>query len=145
MKKIYIGIDPDCHKSGVANIDDENNIILNNLTFFDLFDYLQFQKNKIAFEKNELIVVVEAGWLNKSNWHTSQKFSSSVNAKIGNSTGANHETGRKIVEMLEYLNIKYELKKPIASKVNSLIFSKITGIKRSNQEQRDAFMLIFKK
>jgi hypothetical protein len=130
-----IGIDPDAHLSGVAWYED-GVLQLNNLSFFDLFDHLQK-----AMGLSE--VVIEAGWLNKSNWHAKKGQSISVVAEIGERTGANHETGRKIVEMCDYLGLYYKLVRPTRSKLNSVQFCALTGIKRSNQEQRDAAMLIF--
>lgn len=137
MDRILIGIDPDVDKNGVAFIY-KDVIDLLNLNFFELFDYLKIAKSK----PKELLVVVEAGWLNKSNWHTNKKGSAALNAKIGNNTGRNHEVGRKIIEMLEYLGVQYKLVKPKTSKINSKMFHRITGIKKSNQEQRDSYMLI---
>jgi hypothetical protein len=138
---IYIGIDPDIDKSGVAykNGDD---LQLMNLKFFDLLEYFE----KIQREKGEsekLLVVVEAGWLNSGNWHKKDKGSAALNAKIGQRTGANHEVGKKIVEMLEYIGIQYRLSRPTKSKVNTKTFYRITGVKVSNQEQRDACLLIW--
>ncbi len=130
-----IGIDPDAHLSGVAWYED-GVLQLNNLSFFDLFDHLQK-----AMGLTE--VVIEAGWLNKSNWHAKKGQSISVVAEIGERTGANHETGRKICEMCDYLGLKYKLVRPTRSKLNSVQFCALTGIKRSNQEQRDAAMLIY--
>ena len=136
--KIIIGIDPDVDKNGVA-INHCKNITLDNLRFFELFEKLK----TLQLESIPMIVVVEGGWLNKSNWHKKEKGSAAVNAKIGNHTGANHETGKKIVEMLEYLNITHVVVKPTKSKVNAKLFKMITGIKQStNQEKRDAYMLI---
>ena len=137
---IYIGIDPDVDKSGVAYYDSKSKVLeLSNLTFFELYEYLQF-----ARVKGEFKVVIEAGWLNKSNWHKKEKGSSALNAKIGQHTGANHEVGRKIVEMCEYLEIDFKLVRPTKKKLKADAFRKITGIiGRTNQEQRDAGMLVF--
>jgi hypothetical protein len=137
---IYIGLDPDTEKSGVAYYESKTKIMeLSNLSFFQLFDYLNFCKSKGAFK-----VVIEAGWLNKSNWHKVANGSSAVNAKIGQRTGANHEVGKKIVEMCEYLELEYRLVKPTKKKLNSKDFNKVTGIiGRTNQEQRDAGMLVY--
>lgn len=140
--KILIGLDPDVEKNGVA-YKNGSVIDLQNLTFFELFDYLKLQKEYAENNKIPLMVFVEAGWLNKSNWHKKKNASAAMNAKIGNNTGRNHETGRKIVEMLEYLNIKHLAIKPKESKVNARLFQMITKIKkRTNQETRDAYMLI---
>lgn len=139
MKKILVGIDPDVDKSGYAEKIGDT-ITLKNLTFFELFDRLKLIKLQ-GFDK--ILVVVEAGWLNKSNWHKKEKGSAALNAKIGSDTGANHEVGKKIVEMLEHLDIEHKLVKPTKSKVNAKLFKMMTGVKqRTNQEQRDALLLI---
>ena len=138
--KILIGIDPDVDKSGVAYYFDKK-LLLNNMTFFELFDYLEFAKNKIEFPVK---IYIEAGWLNKTNWHTSGKMNIAIVAQIGARTGANHETGRKIAEMCEYLKVDYELVRPTQSKVDAVYFKQLTKYPgRTNQEQRDAAMLIW--
>lgn len=142
MNRILIGIDPDIDKNGVAYKEGDYTE-LHNLKFFELFEFLE----NVLKDKNktqELLVVIEAGWQNKSNWHIKKKGSAALNAKIGNNTGRNHETGRKIVEMVEYLEITHKLVKPTTSKLNAKLFKKITSIeKRTNQEVRDAMMLIY--
>lgn len=135
--KIIIGIDPDVDKSGVAT----NEKFLTNLTFFELFDFLSLNKKA----HNQMVVYIECGFLNKGNWHKTNG-SNSVNAQIGQRTGANHEVAKKIIEMCRYLGIEYYEIKPTKSKVNSEFFKQITKIdKRTNQEQRDAYMLIYGK
>jgi len=138
MEKIYIGIDPDVDKSGVA-IKQGKEIFLFNYRFFDLYRVLHdFKIDK----ESDVTVVIECGYLNKGNWHKTAG-SNSVNAQIGQRTGANHEVAKKIVEMCEYFGLTYEQVKPTRSKVNSEFFKQITKItQRTNQEQRDAYMLI---
>lgn len=137
-KRILVGIDPDVDKNGVG-INHNGKPTLLNLRFFDLFDKLKALKS----EGIPLLVVVEGGWLNKGNWHKVKNGSSSVNAEIGKRTGSNHETGKKIVEMLEYLDITHVVTKPTKSKYKATTFRMMTGIKtRTNQEQRDAYLLI---
>lgn len=135
--RIIIGIDPDVDKSGVAiNIDGK--IELTTLTFFALLELLKKHKDENIF------VIVEGGWLNKSNWHKKEKGSAALNAKIGSHTGANHETGRKIVEMLDYLSIKHRVVRPSRRKLAAEEFKKLTKYRYStNQEKRDSYMLIF--
>lgn len=136
--KLLIGIDPDVDKSGVA-FKNGKLIELSNLTFFQLFDFLSFYKEREV----KPTIYIECGYLNASNWHKKVNQSASVNAKIGERTGANFETAKKIVEMCEYLNLPFVQIKPTRSKVNSDFFKQITGIStRTNQEQRDAYMLI---
>jgi len=138
MKKVFIGIDPDVEKSGFAFTDGKITT-LQNLTFFQLYDTLiDYQKRY----RESLNVYIECGFLNKGNWHKTSG-SNSVNAQIGQRTGANHETAKKIVEMCEYLGIESVKVKPTKSKVNADFFKQITKIGlRTNQEQRDAYMLI---
>lgn len=139
MGRLLIGIDPDTEKNGVAYVNGVN-ISLRNMTFFELFDLLKYAKENF----DDILVVVEGGWLNKSNWHKSEKGSAALNAKIGSHTGANHETGKKIVEMIEYLEIKYKVVKPTKSKIKADSFKKITKIQeQTNQEKRDAYMLVY--
>jgi hypothetical protein len=138
-EKILIGIDPDVDKSGVAFING-NKLELNNLSFFELFDYFKSLKEKY---KNP-IIYIECGFLNKSNWHIKALGSGAINAKIGERTGANFETAKKIIEMCIYLKISHYQIKPTKSKITNDYFKSITGIKAvTNQEQRDAFMLIY--
>ena len=142
MSRILIGIDPDINKSGDALINGDKKELYN-LNFFELFDFFY----KVLSQKGkseEILIVIEAGWLNGGNWHTKNKGSAALNAKIGNNTGRNHETGRKIVEMCEYLEIPFKLLRPTTSKLKAKIFKSITKIEgRTNQETRDAMMLIF--
>jgi len=137
-KKIIIGIDPDVDLNGIA-INCDKKVTLHNWGFFELFDNLQ----RLKKETDKILVIIEAGWENKSNWHKDEKGSAAKNAKIGNNTGRNHETGRKIVEMMEYLELPHKAIRPTKTKYNAKLFKMITKIKgRTNQEQRDAYMLI---
>ncbi len=138
-EKILIGIDPDVDKSGVAFLNG-NHLELNNLTFFELFDYLRDYKN----EFKNLIIYIECGFLNGGNRHLKLAGSHSLNSKIGERIGANHETAKKIIEMCEYLRITYFKVKPTRTKSTNEFFKQVTGYKgQTNQEQRDAFFLIF--
>lgn len=138
-EKFMIGIDPDVDKSGVAFLNGDQ-LQLDNLTFFQLFDYFKEMKDKYPM----IEVYVECGYLNASNWHKKVNASASINSKIGERTGANFETAKKIVEMCEYLKIAHHKIKPTKSKISNDYFKQITGYTgKTNQEQRDAFMLIF--
>jgi hypothetical protein len=139
MNKLYIGIDPDTSKNGVGFwYKESKKLELENLTFFELFDALK--QLKIRYN---ITVIIDAGWLNKSNFHV-VGTNKNVNGKIGERVGANHETGKKIAEMCDYLGVEYQLNRPTKSKVNKEVFDKITGYKgRTNQETRDAGLLVF--
>jgi hypothetical protein len=139
MNKIYIGIDPDTSKNGVGFwYKESKKLELENLTFFELFDALK--QLKIRYN---ITVIIDAGWLNKSNFHV-VGTNKNVNGKIGERVGANHEVGKKIAEMCDYLGVAYQLHRPTKSKVNKEVFEQITGYKgRTNQETRDAGMLVY--
>jgi len=139
MGKLLIGIDPDVFKSGVC-FKNGNDYILKNFTFFELYDFLKFYKER----EEKPTIYIEKGSLNKSNWHIKQGNSAAFNSKIGENTGRNFETANKIIEMCQYLNLEYVEIRPTRKKINSETFKKLTGLNiRTNQEQRDALMLVF--
>lgn len=145
-----VGIDPDKDKSGYAEAIDGKIVTLECYSFFELLGVLMTE----PIDK----VYIEAGWLNnhsesakKAAYRAAQQAKGnkiqtaiSVASKAGKDIGANAETGRKIAEMCEHLNIEYELIRPTQSKIKDYkVFNQITGWKgRSNQEKRDAAMLV---
>lgn len=140
---MLIGIDPDVTKSGVA-AKLQSGISLYTLTFFQLFDFLKAHKEQITN------VRIEASWLIKHNWNKKATGTAAINANIGNAAGRNHETGRKIVEMCQYMSIPHQevmpLKKMWKAKDGKISHEELARIitlpKRTNQEQRDAALLI---
>ena len=102
MKSAYdriIGIDPDCDKSGVAEVYiPSKHVNATKLLFPELMDYLQHMKREFSGNGEKILVVVEAGWMNASNWHTGRVRSIAAAAKTGQNTGRNHEVARKIAE-----------------------------------------------
>lgn len=145
MVRLIIGIDPDVEKNGVATVDKQTNEMqISTLAFPQLIEYLKDKSKDCT-----ILVLIEAGWLNHSNWHLSPKITIQKAAQIGNATGRNHETGRKIAEMCEYYKIPYKLIKPLKKiwrgtdgKISAAEFSRITGCSsRTNQEMRDAGLI----
>ena len=143
-----IGIDPDKEKSGVAFLKPKTRQLeVTNLTFPMLLDYLQHAK-KVCDESGEsLVVVVEAGWMNaKSCFHTAQGKSAE---KIAKDVGANHETGRKIVEMCKHYGIEVVQHIPLVKcwkgkdrKITHEELASFTGLTgRTKQDARDAALL----
>lgn len=134
---MIIGIDPDIEKSGVV-VKMVDKYVGQKLRFFELFDYLSSLQTHIK------IIYIESGWQNaKSNYHNRPGQTNNVGERIAKNVGANHETGRKIVEMCDYLKIPYKLQKPTKSKVvNREYFKRLTGITTCSQEIIDAGMLI---
>ena len=150
MKHLYIGIDPDVEKSGFAiwNKPEQRFEKITSLILPDLLDTIIELRESIA------LVVVESGFLNKSNWHLYRvpkkakvKNPIAHAAKTGENTGRGHQRAMDIVELMEWLKIPYRLQKPLSPntwKDDEKMFQKITGTKGGNSEKRDAAMLVFK-
>ena len=151
-----ITIDPDVDKSGVAELHvPTRRIEATTLSFADLMDYLQHVKANFADKGESVLVIVEAGWMNASNWHTGRMRSIAAAAKTGQNTGRNHEVARKIAEMsrhygLETLEVK-PLKKCWEGTGGKITHGELCQLMeaggvapmltRTNQEVRDAVLL----
>lgn len=143
-----IAIDPDKEKSGVAFLQPKTKALeVANLAFPALLDYLQYAKKEQAQCGESLVVVVEAGWMvRKSNFHDAQGHRAE---KIAKDVGANHEIGRKIIEMCKHYGIEVIQHAPLVKcwkgkdrKITHEELASITGlIGRTNQDARDAALL----
>lgn len=151
-----IGIDPDVDKSGVAEFHiATRRIEATTFCFSDLMDYLQHIKTDFGDKGEKVIVVVEAGWMNATNWHTERVRSIAAAAKTGQNTGRNHEVARKIAEMSRHYGLNTKEVKPLRKcwkgkdgkithdELNGLLEASgiSTVINRTNQEMRDAILL----
>ena len=144
-----IAIDPDVHKSGVSYLEvSTRKLEVSNMTFPQLLDYLQFFRRECQIVKQQkVVVVVEAGWLNKvSNYHTQ---ASKAGQRIAKNVGSNHETGRKIVEMAKHYGLEVVEHAPLCKcwrgkdgKITHDELAQFTGLKGStNQDSRDSAIL----
>lgn len=145
-----IAIDPDISKSGVAFLKPSTKQLeVSNLTFPQVVDYLNQAKSVRDKTGETLIVLVEASWLIKGNWHLSSWERRQRAASKGYDVGRNHETGKKIVEMCQHLEIEvlehYPLRKCWKGKDGKITheeLSSFTGLTgRTNQDARDAALL----
>lgn len=152
----YIAIDPDVDKSGVAEFNPSTKRMeATTLCFADLMDYLQHVRQNFAGKGEKVAVIVEAGWMNATNWHTGRVRSIAAAAKTGQNTGRNHETARKIAEMsrhygLETIEVK-PLRKCWKGRDGKITHDELNGmleasgvapmLMRTNQEVRDAVLL----
>jgi len=135
MTNLIIGIDPDLEKSGVAILG--QSLELKNLTFSETVNLFRSQQDQIKK------VVIEAGWLNKK---SNFRYGHSKNAgeRIAKNVGENHATGKLLAEMAKECGLAVVLVRPTRTKLNAEQFNCITGWQgRTNQEQRDAALLIF--
>ena len=145
---IVIGIDPDVSKSGVSSLDVKTrHIDAETQTFPQLMEFLQFIVENGKVMVQSYVVVVEAGWLNEiSNYHTK---ADRAGQRISKNVGANHEVGKKIVEMAKHYGLEVVEQKPLKKcwkgkdgKITHAELEYFTGITGStNQESRDAALL----
>lgn len=144
---IIIGIDPDMNKSGVAFFDRNKRVLsLRSLTLGDLIKSLE------EFNRDTTLFVVEAGYLNKSNWHV-RNVSINVAAEVGRRTGENHAASKNIVNVVNAFGFDCIELRPLAKvwkggKISTAELCekiKADGIiwqhTRCNQEERDAALI----
>lgn len=138
---MIIGIDPDVDKSGVA-VKEDGEYSLYSLSFWDLFEFLS--------QCRPHLVRIEGGWLNaKSNFRFAK--TTGIASRMGKNVGENHAVGRLIVEMCKYLKLEHEVVKPLQKvwkgKDGKITHEEVVKYfkiknKRTNQEERDALLLI---
>lgn len=135
-QKMIIGVDPDIDKSGFAILRNVRELELCNLDFYHMVTFLQNNRDQISK------VVIEAGWLiNKSNWHNNSNVR--VASRVGKNVGENHAVGKLLECVCHGLGVKVQLLVPQGKK-DAATFACLTGYNgRTNQEQRDAGMLVF--
>lgn len=142
-----IAIDPDTDKNGVAILEKETKTLqIHSLTFAEVVDMVLSLKGS----PTPILVVVEGGWLNSGNWHLRNGDSKRVAAAKGRNVGANHETGKKIVEICEFYSIPVKVVRPLRKiwgktmreKISHEELARFAPIKRrTNPEERDAVLL----
>lgn len=142
----YIGIDPDVERSGVGVVTRVNGVVeALGLTLPELLNYFM---RKGATAENSL-VVVEAGWLNKGNWHIGRGDSIALSASKGYHVGRNHQIGMDIIGMATFLGYKVQEIRPLRKcwkgkdrKITAEELKSFTGYqKRTSQEMRDALLI----
>lgn len=149
MKKydIVIGIDGDVDKSGVATYYN-GELLIESLPFPVLIEKLYL----LATLPDDVLVVVEAGWLNeKSNFHGKQGKRAE---RIAKNVGSNHQTGRHICEMARHYGLEVKEQKPFNKgwkgangkithdELNYILqHNGLPEIKRTNQDARDAALI----
>ena len=146
---IIIAIDPDTVKSGVAVLDtNTKDISVFTISFPELINRIRQRCKTSNFgAEKSFVIVVEAGWLNtKSNFHGQ---TGRIGQRVAKNVGANHQTGKHIVEMCEWMGIETILQKPLNKgwkgangKITHEELAYFTGIKeRTSQDERDAALI----
>jgi hypothetical protein len=147
--KTIVAIDPDVTKSGVTVLDVRSKSISTYaMAFPELIDFIY------GFpDKESIHIAVEAGWLNpKSNFHG---YYGNRGERIAKNVGANHETGKKIIEMCEHKEYSVSLVKPLGKRWSGpkgkITHTELEGVlkrlkmnldkKRTNQDERDSILI----
>lgn len=155
--KQIIAIDPDVGQSGVAiyRTDVDGFSEITTMTFPQLVEHLRLEGAFLQPSGEfSTLVVVEAGYLVNTNWHTKAGRSSKQSARIGRDQGRNNEVARKIVEMARHYGLPTIEARPLrkygsgeerkATHIDvckrSKSFASVKGA-RSNQEERDASLI----
>lgn len=146
-----IGIDPDVDKNGVAIVEKETrHLECTALTFAQTLDYLQWVAKRSAEAEATVKVFVEAGWLNRTNWHLSKWDNRGQVVAKGVSQGRNEQVSRLLGEMCEAYGLKWQFLKPFKKcwsgpnrKITHAELCAVTGLMygRTNQEMRDASLI----
>jgi hypothetical protein len=145
----YIGIDPDIEASGFALLDRRKARLVDvqTLAFPLLIDRLcQMREGRAS-----IAVVVEASWMQTTNWHILQRYGSTARAAaVGRAVGLNHATGMHIAAMARAYGFTVIEQRPLR-KIGHGKDGKLThadaayymqGLPaRTNQEERDAARL----
>ena len=162
-----IGIDPDIDRNGLAILQKSRRELEVYYTNFpetlekvkEVYAIWEEQYKEVA--PNSFMVYVEAGWMNKGNWHVTESrnghFSPSAwAAAVGKSDGECSAVSKKLIECFEYYGIPVTPMKPLRKcwkgpdrkitheeLLKELQTYKVQHKlgKRSNQEVRDSVLL----
>lgn len=152
QRKTIIGVDPDVERSGVARLDivgERVDLALQSLEFGELARFLLALRDEAARGGFPVTVVVEAGWLNRGNWHLRWSDTGRLACAKGYQVGRNHEAGRKTVELCRGLGFLVVEQRPLRKmwrgkdrKITAAELRIVTGYdRRSSQDARDAALL----
>jgi len=146
-----IGIDPDVKKNGVAVVEKETRLLeCAALTFADTLDYLHWVAKRSAEAEASVKVYIEAGWMNRTNWHLTKWDNRGQVVAKGVSQGRNEQVSRLLGEMCEAYGMQWQFIKPLHKvwsgkdrKITHDELCAVTGLVygRTNQEMRDAALI----
>ena len=146
-----IGIDPDVKKNGVAIVERETkHLECAAMTFAETLDYLQWVAKRASEAKASVKVYVEAGWMNRTNWHLKKWDNRGQVVAKGVSQGRNEQVSRLLGEMCQAYGLRWQFLKPLRKvwggrdrKITHDELCAVTGLMygRTNQEMRDAALI----
>lgn len=148
---VIIGIYPDASRSGIAMLAQcRKKFKAASLRFWTLINNLKSLESECEKLELTMMVVIDGGWLDDSNWNITRYDTKTSAAAKGRAVGRNHEVGLLIADYCEYYNIPYEVVRPLKKmwkgkdgKITHKELAAFTSIEntRTNQEERDAALL----
>lgn len=159
--QIIVGIDPDVEASGIGIIDTTACELTVDYTVLPLPKLVERLQSIVLQEKiHPVRIFIEAGWLNKGNWHLAPRDTKQVAAAKGRQAGRNHQLGLDLCTLLDHQGIPHTEVLPLIKcwkgKDRKITHEELDAIvrwvngtglprKRSNQEERDALLLAWEK
>lgn len=154
---IYIGVDPDKDKSGIAVYEKGlNKVTIIDRRFPEMIKFINEQHRRAQMEGKRLLVVIEASWLSENvRHHAAWTDNKGIAARKGYAVGYNHAVGILLKEVLDDMQIPNLEQRPlkktwsgpdrkITHEELAYIFevNRTEGMPRTtNQEKRDAALL----
>ena len=147
---VYVGVDPDVARNGVARLGGDGRIDIRLLSFAEAVEYVVGEHRRCVDGRGDLLAVIEAGWFNKGNYHLSRWDGKQASAAKGVAVGRNFEVGMLMGEMLGHAGVPFEFVRPLRKrwagkdrKITQAELEEVTGqrLPRTNQEGRDAALL----
>ena len=145
---IHIGIDPDMRKPGVAIIQNGVYTSIQSMTNVELFALIEKHRGLASVMWHvEDVNAVSATYFRPRHGAVSKQ---AVQDNISQKVGMVKALGTVIIDVLDYYACNYELVKPLRgplkkAKHEAELFKQLTGWEgRTNQDSRDAAMLIFR-
>ena len=145
-KEYIMAIDPDVDYSGVAIYHKGEGITLTKWQQPRITEFIKANHDNVC-------VIVEAGYLNKiPNFHGGNF---KVSQKIASSVGRNWQVAYSIIDYCKYYHAEYKEQKPLQKvwrngkiseeELNKFILAPrgIRNISNTNQDERDAILLLF--
>ena len=121
---MVVGIDPDIGKNGVAAINRGNrSLVVKHLNFPETLEwvkelYADWKQKYGQTNPGSFMVYVEAGWLNRGNWHVQGSRNGKMSpsawaAAVGTGLGECNGVSKKLIECFEYYGVPVTAQRPL--------------------------------